>query len=155
MTRSIETAIEIHGAATRVWEVLTDFERYPEWNPFILKIAGTLQTGSRLKAVVQTPNLPKITIRPLLLNVEVGRELRWLGYWMIPRIFDGEHLFAIEPLGASRVNFVQKELYTGLLVPLIWGKMAGNIRLGFEMMSQALKERIESRQVQDKISPWR
>jgi hypothetical protein len=151
MARSIETEIEINGTATQVWEVLTDFGRYPEWNPFILRIAGTLRTGSRLKAVVQTPHFPKITIRPVLLNVEAEHELRWLGHWVIPRIFDGEHLFAIEPLVGSRINFVQKELFTGLLVPLLWRKMAGNIRLGFEKMSQALKKRIESREVQHKI----
>lgn len=151
MTRSIETEIEINGTATQVWEVLTDFGRYPEWNPFILRIAGTLQPGSQLKAVVQTPNFPKITIRPVLLKVEAERELRWRGHWVVPRVFDGEHLFAIEPLGEAKVNFAQKELFTGLLVPLLWGKMAGNIRLGFEKMSQALKKRIESREAQDKI----
>ncbi len=151
MTRSIETEIEIEGTATRVWEVLTDFNRYPEWNPFILRIAGTLQTGSRLKAVVQTPHFPKITIRPVLLRVEVEHEFRWVGHWLVPKIFDGEHLFAIEPLGGSKVKFVQKELFSGLLVPLLWGRMAGNIRLGFDKMSQALKKRIESREAQDNI----
>jgi len=145
MAKSIETEIEINGTATQVWEVLTDFERYPEWNPFILRIAGTLQTGSRLKAVVKTPNLSKITIRPVLLKVNVGQELRWLGHWVFPKVFDGEHLFAIKRVGDSKVKFVQKELFTGLLVPLFWGKMAGNIRLGFESMSQALKKRVESR----------
>jgi hypothetical protein len=146
MARSIETEVEIHGTAAQVWEVLTDFGRYPEWNPFILRITGTLQTGSQLKALVQTPHFPKITIRPLLLNVEAEHELRWLGHWIVPKVFDGEHLFAIEPLGEAKVNFVQKELFTGLLVPLVWGKMAGNIRLGFEKMSQALKKRIENQE---------
>jgi hypothetical protein len=151
MARSIETEIEINGTATQVWEVLTDFGRYPEWNPFILRIAGTLQTGSKLRAVVQTPHFPKITIQPLLLKVEAEHELRWLGHWVVPKIFDGEHLFAIEPLGESKVNFVQKELFTGLLVPLLWRKMAGNILLGFENMSQALKKRVECREAQDKF----
>ena len=77
MARSIETEVEINGTASQVWEVLTDFGRYPEWNPFILWITGTLQTGSQLKAVVQTPNFPKITIRPVLLKVEAEHELRF------------------------------------------------------------------------------
>jgi hypothetical protein len=144
MARSLTTEIEIRGTAPRIWQVLIDFPRYSEWNPFILRLEGTPRTGERLKARVQTPNLPRITIRPLVLRVDPERELRWLGYWLVPRIFDGEHVFRIEPRGDSRSAFIQSETYTGLLVPWIWKGMAGNIRAGFEKMSRALKQRVEA-----------
>ncbi|MGZ5382453.1 MAG: SRPBCC family protein [Acidimicrobiia bacterium] len=38
--RSIETSIEIDAQPARVWEVLTGFERYPEWNPFVASLHG-------------------------------------------------------------------------------------------------------------------
>ena len=113
MARTIETEIEINGTATQVWEVLTDFGRYPEWNPFILRIAGTLQTGSRLKAVVQTPHFPKITIRPVLLNVDAEHELRWLGHWVIPRFLTGNTFSSIESLGGSKSIFCKKSCLPG------------------------------------------
>jgi Polyketide cyclase / dehydrase and lipid transport len=38
--KEIVTEIEINAAPSRVWQVLTDFEKYPIWNPFIKKITG-------------------------------------------------------------------------------------------------------------------
>jgi hypothetical protein len=37
-----------------------------------------------------------------VLEVVPGRTLRWLGHLLVPGIFDGEHYFEIEPLGANR-----------------------------------------------------
>jgi hypothetical protein len=36
----IKTEIPIGAPASAVWSILMDFERYPEWNPFIKKISG-------------------------------------------------------------------------------------------------------------------
>jgi hypothetical protein len=33
--RLIDTAIDIHASAARVWSILTDFSAYSAWNPFI------------------------------------------------------------------------------------------------------------------------
>jgi hypothetical protein len=36
----LESEIVIQAAAERIWDILMDFESYPEWNPFIRNIAG-------------------------------------------------------------------------------------------------------------------
>ena len=38
--KEIVREIEINAPPSRVWQVLTDFEKYPTWNPFIKKITG-------------------------------------------------------------------------------------------------------------------
>lgn len=40
MAPSISTEIEIAAPPATIWAVLTDYERYPEWNPFLTKISG-------------------------------------------------------------------------------------------------------------------
>jgi uncharacterized protein YndB with AHSA1/START domain len=40
MEKEIITEIEIDASPSQVWQVLTDFEKYPTWNPFIKKISG-------------------------------------------------------------------------------------------------------------------
>lgn len=84
-----------------------------------------------------------MTFRPTVLKAEPNRELRWLGHLLIPGLFDGEHIFTIEPLGANRVRFVQREIFTGLLVPLLASGLDTDTRRGFEEMNQALKVRAE------------
>jgi hypothetical protein len=62
----------------------------------------------------------------------------------MPGLFDGEHILAIEPLEETRARFIQREIFTGVLVSLF--ALVGlfqNTLLGFEAMNQALKARAE------------
>jgi uncharacterized protein YndB with AHSA1/START domain len=47
--KEIVTASDINVSAARVWQVLTDFENYPAWNPFIKKITGKPAKDAKLK----------------------------------------------------------------------------------------------------------
>jgi Uncharacterized conserved protein len=80
-----------------------------------------------------------MTFRPTVLKAEPNRELRWIGHLLIPGLFDGEHIFTIEPLGTNRVRFIQCEIYTGLLVPLFGRGLDTDTQRGFIEMNQALK----------------
>jgi hypothetical protein len=141
--REIATEIEIVSSAARVWEVLTRFDAYPEWNPFIRRASGELREGGRLEVFIQPPGAKGMTFRPVLLRVSSQRELRWLGRLWLPRLFDGEHAFTIEALEGDRVRFVQRECFRGILVPLLWRSLDRGVRRGFEEMNRALKQRAE------------
>ena len=39
----------------RVWAVLTDFDSYPKWNPFIHSISGDLRVGGHLIVRIVPP----------------------------------------------------------------------------------------------------
>ena len=66
-----------------------------------------------------------------------------LGRLLMPGLFDGEHTFTIETLEANRIRFTQREVFTGLLVPLFARGLDTDTRRGFEEMNQALKSRAE------------
>jgi len=141
--KELRTEIEIAAPADRVWVALTDFPSFPRWNPFIRRVDGDLRVGARLTVRIQLPSARSMTFRPRVLKVEPGRELRWRGQLMVPGLFDGEHIFAIEPLGAGRARFVHREIFTGLLVPLLARSLDSTTRRGFEAMNLALKARAE------------
>ncbi len=142
--KQIATEIEINAPASRVWAILTEFARFADWNPFILPIEGRPHVGARLKVTIQPPDWKPMTFRPLVLKAEPERELRWLGRIVLPWLFDGEHAFVIEPAGEGKVRFRQSEQFRGLLLPLVWGKMADKTRRGFEMMNEAIKRVAEA-----------
>jgi hypothetical protein len=142
--RELNTEIEINASAERVWQLLTDFDSYPQWNPFIRSAEGKPEPNSKLSIFVQPSGARGMKFNPTVLKAEPQRELRWLGSLLIRGLFDGEHIFIIEPLAENRVRFVQHEKFSGLLVPLFWRSLDTDTRRGFNEMNVALKERAEN-----------
>jgi hypothetical protein len=142
--KEIHTEIEINAPAEKVWQVLTDFAAYPEWNPFVRRGEGEISVGARLHIYIQPSGGKGMSFRPTVLVADPNREFRWLGHLWLPGLFDGEHSFVIKPLGDGRVRFVQREQFGGLLLPLLSKMLDGDTRRGFEEMNRALKLRAES-----------
>jgi hypothetical protein len=145
MAKEIKTTIEIDASVSTIWAVLTDFGRYSEWNPFIRSIRGQAKQGERLEIFIQPPGGNGMTFRPVILALQPEHELRWIGRIMVPGIFDGEHQFQLEPMGERRTRLIHGEVFSGLLVPLLWQNLDTQTRQGFEEMNNALKNRVESR----------
>jgi hypothetical protein len=99
MARQLESEVEVQASPERVWEVLTDFAVYPDWNPFIVRAGGRAAPGSRLELRMRLPGRRPTTFRPRVLEAEPARRLRWLGHLLVPGLFDGDHRFTIEPAG--------------------------------------------------------
>lgn len=135
--------IVIRSTAEAVWNVLTDFARYGEWNPFISSVGGTLAPGERLTVHFAGEGSRKAAFRPTVSYVREFREVCWTGRLVFPLLFDGEHHFIVETLDESRVRFIQREILTGLLVPILRRELETRTRRGFERMNEALKERVE------------
>ena len=143
MARQIHTEIEIQASPDRVWETLTDFGTYPDWNPFIVRAAGQPVPASRLELQMRLPGRRPMAFRPKVLEAAPARRQRWLGRLLVPGLFDGEHAFAIDPLGPDRVRLTQLEEFRGLLAPLILAFIGTPTKEGFQQMNQALKARVE------------
>jgi hypothetical protein len=144
MARQLHAEVEVQASPDRVWEVLTDFAAYHEWNPFIVEAAGQAVVGSRLELHMRPAGRRRTTaFRPEVLEADPGRRLRWLGRLLLPGLFDGEHRFTIEPIGPGRVRLAQHEEFRGLLAPLILALIAKPTLASFQQMNQALKARVE------------
>ena len=142
--KELHSQIEIRASAERVWQVLTDFTTYPEWNPFIRRVNGRPEVGERLVVRMQPSGTRGMTFRPTVMKAEPNRQLRWLGRLLVPGLFNGEHIFEIEELDRDRVLFIQREVFKGLLVPLLARSLDRNTKRGFEEMNRALRERVET-----------
>lgn len=98
MMKEIYTEMEIDAPASVVWDILTDFESYPQWNPFILKISGDQIVGAQIDVFIKPPNSNGMRFKPKILSYTPEEELRWLGKLQIPRLFDGEHSLIIQKI---------------------------------------------------------
>jgi hypothetical protein len=76
-------------------------------------------------------------------KVEPNRQLKCLGRFGFPFIFDGEHSWTIEPLGDRKVRLIQQQELRGFLVPF-GGNPLSSTERGFNEMNTTLKRRVES-----------
>ena len=142
--KEIYTEIEINASASVVWDIITNFDDFSRWNPFIKKISGKLQEGARIEAFIKPLNSNGMKIRPKLLTYNPERELSWLGNLWIPKLFDGEHSLIVKEISKNKVLFIQKERFNGLFVPFFPGLLK-DTESGFEMMNRALKNEAENK----------
>lgn len=143
-SKQLSSEILINSSAQRVWEIITDFEDFAHWNPFIRRATGEIKAGARLEVFIQPSGAKGTTFRPKVLKVNPNQELRWLGRLYLPWLFDGEHALIIEPASENTIKFIQCEKFTGLLVPFAHSLLLDTQR-GFEEMNRELKQKAEQR----------
>ncbi|MFQ5998554.1 MAG: SRPBCC family protein, partial [Candidatus Bathyarchaeia archaeon] len=138
--REIVTEIDINASPSRVWQILTEFSAYPNWNPFARRIEGKLEVGSKLEVVLKPPKAKGMTFRPVVLKAKPNEEFRWLGkLGGLGFLFTGEHFFILKPTRENATRLVHGEKFTGLLTSLLWKSIDTDSRQGFIQFNEALK----------------
>jgi hypothetical protein len=140
--KTITVATHIQSKPDVVWQILTGFGAYPDWNPFITEASGDIKVGQRLTLKIVPPGAGGMTFRPRVTALEPERVLEWYGTLGIPGLFDGRHTFILEPT-AGGTTLTQTETFTGLLVPLSTGMLVRTTQ-GFKTMNDALRNRADT-----------
>ncbi|MCM6775247.1 SRPBCC domain-containing protein [Nocardia sp. CDC159] len=138
----IDDSVEIAASAEVVWKVLTDFERYGEWNPFVSACATTLEPGS-----------------PIDMRVQLGPRQRAQREWIRSHTPGTEFSYAMKPLPLGALRSLRSHTLTpltptitrytshfeldGWLRPLVTVPMGKALQSGFTAMTAALKTRAE------------
>jgi hypothetical protein len=133
--KEIRTEIDIQATPAKVWLILTALDKYPEWNPFLHHAIGKAEMGGKVDVVFKYGS-KDMTLHCVVTRFEPGRELSWRYHIGLPFLYHGEHIFTIEKKGNDKVHFVDREVFTGLLVPFLVNEKD---RSGFEAMDKALK----------------
>ena len=142
--RVLERTVVIEATPDEVWDVLTDFAAYGEWNPFIASITGVAEPGGRLVVALTPPGGRAVTMKPKVRAVDRARRFAWLGRLGVPWVFDGAHEFLMLPGADGTTVFTQRETFRGVLVPFVPGVLT-RTEAGFELMNGALARRVEAR----------
>ncbi|WP_407477522.1 SRPBCC family protein [Elizabethkingia meningoseptica] len=141
MAKEIKTEITINSTPEKIWAILTDFENYPNWNPFISSIEGNVIKGNKIKVSINPPGGKKMTFKPTVITKTPEKELSWFGKLLFKGLFDGEHRFQLIDNKNGTVTFVQSEKFKGLLV---WMFNPIKTEKGFKQMNEKLKELAEA-----------
>lgn len=143
MAFEIRSELHIHARPEKVWTILTDFENYPKWNPFIKSLLGEVKIGNRIIARIEPPKASGMTFKPIVLTRVENKEFSWLGHLWFTGLFDGEHKFELIEQGDGTTILIQSEKFSGILVPLFKSQLKNNTKQGFEEMNLKIKELAE------------
>ena len=140
--REIATEVGLQAGVDRVWDILTDFKQYRQWNTFLLEMKGRAEVGSKVCFVFELPRGFRFPACARVLDVKPSTALRWAGG--IRGVFRAEHYFLLESVSATETRLHHGEIFTGVLVPLVWKLvLAWRGPPVYERMNQALKQRAE------------
>ncbi|BDS12121.1 SRPBCC domain-containing protein [Aureispira anguillae] len=139
--QSIRTEIIIHAPIQSVWDILTNFEAYPSWNPFIIRIKGDLNLGAVL-ATTLINNGKENHFTPQITALQKEQQFEWLGKLPLG-MFNGNHYFHLEKIDAQNTRLIHGERFSGWLSGLILYLIKEETIRGFEAMNKALKNKAE------------
>lgn len=135
--------IQINAPIDLVWEVLTDVEKYGEWNPFTSQARTDFKIGSPAHLLVRM-GPTKFRITETVCAFEKPRLIAWsrkFGTSWLLFVVREQHL---EPTSDDSCSYHNVDLLNGVLSPIISLLFGGYIRRGFSDVGVGLKLRAET-----------
>ncbi|WP_327139493.1 SRPBCC domain-containing protein [Nocardia sp. NBC_01327] len=139
----IDNSVEIDAPAELVWQVLTDVDKYGEWNPFVPSCQTTLEPGTPIDMQVRLGGKNPRKQREFIYSHTPGKEF---SYRMkpVPGLLRSQRQHILTPLDDGRTLYESHFYIAGPLNPLVGGLFGGAMRQGFGGMTDGLKKRAES-----------
>jgi len=139
----LRSEIEISASADVVWEVLTNFGGYGEWNPYIVEAAGELKQGAVVTTTINFPGSRERTFKRRITKLVVREELCWTWTPLMRAVAQSEQYFRLQPVSDTRLRLTVGENLSGLLAPREPAQLS-QISQGLTLMTQAIKRRSDS-----------
>ena len=138
------TTFPVAASAEKVWEVISDFVSWSEWNPSVPSIKGDLKVGSTCAVKLVMPRRPSVKVKVTLTDVDPGRRFAWHGNIAHDRFFAGDRSLDIEPQADGTVLATHTEEITGAFFPVfktLMGRAA--IQAHHDRLNAGLRQRAE------------
>lgn len=137
--RSYEAQATIKASPDKVWAVLVDGAQYADWDSGVVSVEGTIALGETIK-VVSSAN-PDRTFPVKVTEFQPGRSMIWKG-GMPLGLFKGVRTFTLSETEDGSTRFEVLEVYSGLLLSMMWKKMP-DLGPSFDQFARGLKKRVE------------
>ncbi len=147
----VETTLTIKAKPQAVWEVLTDLERWSEWNPHIFDASGKPAVGEKLdltmwqgEPAASAAKNKTQRFKPTVITSIQNSQLAWQGRLAgIPGLFTGLHSFELVEVGGG-TQLIHSEQFSGILVRP-FAKMLAHLPHTFSLVNEKLAARVEAK----------
>lgn len=142
----IKKEVVIDASRDRVWEAVTNFEEYDQWNTQLQFLGGEVKPRGKLHLKLDIEGTEPYEFKPSISHWDENNRLAWLAITGIRGIFDGEHFFELEKHDENQTKLINREVYSGVLSLIIKNlPMMREAPKGFDKMNQELKNYIENK----------
>ena len=136
--KSVHHEIIINANPQKVWKVLTETEKYDEWNPVMKLLEGEIKEGNKVKYqftqdsenISEIPSKVKEIVPNQLLNQGGG----------LPLVITFDHKYILEPI-QNGTRLIIHEDYRGVWVNF-WNPAP--VEAAYVNLNKAIKQRVES-----------
>lgn len=136
--------IRIEAPVGFVWEILTDVEKYGEWNPFTPRVRTDFMIGSPAHLLVRMGKA-RMQITETVCAFECPRLIAWRktfgARWLLHAVRE-QHL---EAVSETTCQYHNTDRLTGMLAPLVFLCFGGYMRRGFTDVGDGLRRYSEAK----------
>lgn len=140
----IESEIEIAAPVDKVWAVVTEIEKWSDFNSAINASTGIVSLGSvhSVTMLGQNPSEVGPTYAPKIISFEERKSYRWRAVMGAGIIFTNDKVFELQATDNGTL-LKHKEVFNGMMLPLMKGFMQEGVPPILDEMNQAFKSEAE------------
>ncbi|MFP8954909.1 SRPBCC family protein [Natrialbaceae archaeon A-arb3/5] len=136
----LSDTIEIDQPAESIWQVITDFNSYDEWNPYLSVQQGTPAEETAIVVDIRPSAGPSRTETGKLTTVVPSEHLQWETVAFYHRLYTSGHAIELEPLDEAKTQVTNRRWLGGVLTYFI---STDKIEADLSAMNTALANRLD------------
>ena len=143
----VSQSVIIEASAEKVWEVLVDFGRYGEWNPFCVAAEGTLALGEPLKMTLKNYLEPGgfFDNTEFFCAIDAPHLISWEAPWVEEWPYPARRDQIIEPLSTDQCRYHSTDAFLGPHGIHVMRFAGPWVKRAFDDTAFALKVYVESK----------
>lgn len=139
----IEHRIGVAAPPHRVWEIIADLDRWPEWNPHNPEVTGRIAFGGSLDIVEALQGEPPRRAQVLISDWTPDIQLVWDDKRGL--MAKSRRYFELEPLGDGEACILANgEIFEGWRGEDWAAARRQKLRAAYEAVNEAIKSRVEA-----------
>lgn len=135
--KSVHHEITIRAEPEKVWSVLTDTDKYDQWNPVMLLLEGEIEEGLKVKYQFTQDENNVSEISSEVKKILPGKMLNQAGG--MPLVITFDHQYILEPISEGTKLTIHED-YAGIYVNFWNPKAVGD---AYARLNSAIKSRVE------------